>query len=115
MHCLSKRHTYTVCPKTCQALIKMYYLIIILWPWNSDYMWFNKEFIYFHYTIIQVVTSNQWTHSCNNLSLTDTDLLHDDVVVNSFPQGKILNIHLSSKGGGSPLTMKKMGPLNFCF
>ncbi|KAK2561974.1 hypothetical protein P5673_015401 [Acropora cervicornis] len=46
----------------------------------------------------------------------DTDLLHNDVVVNSLPRGKILNIDGSSKGGGPPHpTMKKMGPLNFFF
>jgi len=83
---------------------------------EGDYMWCSKELINFHYTIIQVVTSNYWTHSCNNLSLTDTDLLHNDVVVNSLPRGKILNIDGSSKGGGPPHpTMKKMGPLNFFF
>ena len=82
---------------------------------EGAYMWCSKEFINFHYTIIQLVISNYWTHSCNNLSLTDTDLLHNDVVPNSLPQGKILNIDGSSKGGGPPPTMEKIGPLNFCF
>ena len=81
-------------------------------------MWCSKKFIHFHYTIIQVVTSNYWTHSCNNsyLSLTDTDLLHNDVVVNSLPRGKILNIDGSSKGGGPPpLLWKKWDLWNFVF
>ena len=82
---------------------------------EGDYMWCSKEFIYFHYTIIQVVTSNHWTHSCNILSLTDTDLLHNDVVENSFPQGKILNIDWSSQGGVSLLTMEKSGTFKLLF
>ena len=115
MHCLSKRHTYTVH----QALIKIYNLIIILTlKWFSaegDYMWYSKEFIYFHYTIIQVVTSNQWTHSCNNLSLTDSDLLYNDVVVNLLPQGKVLNIDWSYKGGGFPSGYEKSGTFELLF
>lgn len=78
---------------------------------EGDYMWCSKEFINFHYTIIQVVTSNYWTHSCDTLSLTDTDLLHNDVVVNSLPPGKILN----SGGGSPPPTMKKNGAYELLF